>query len=525
MKMYIKLNNHFIPFGQMLILFFLVLSTSSCELFKNIGNRNNNNNLELITTNKDSTKKDTSKIVNIIPPSTKIDTIVWVDTLQETQFKKLVIQYTKIGKNTILTDTLHIIDISNSIENPEGLAQERLVRVKPSYNVAVIMPFMTKLYNFRSDVPAQSLRSVEFYEGMKLAFDSLEKEGVRLNITVYDSQRDVEEVQAVLKKPELLEADLIFGPVGTEALREVAKFGLAHGIPVISAFNNNPEVAEDNHYFIQVNPSFATQSRYIAEFLTKHIKMPPPYSGIKKVNYLMLGMVDDTSRMKEVQNAYSLAKNDPSAKIPQKVLDAGNFTIDNLKSHFSRDAINVVIVPSYRSEPFVTAVLRELSAMVDLVEKKYNHEFLVIGMPQWKYYERVNFEYYENLKLHITDEFFVNTDKSENIKFRDAYRANYGIAPREFAYIGFDLTLYFGRLLKKYGTAFPDKFEEESALGRHTKFYFEPMMRIRNVLDGGNLIKDTEIMRFENQYINFLEFNEYQFKPIDMGVLKEGVKE
>ena len=518
-----KSNNNFIQIAPLFVFCCLILSISSCGLFNNLGK--DNNKLEPITTGKDSTKKDTLKVVRIEPPvPTKVDTIVWRDTLQENEFKKLVIQYTKIGKNAVQKDTLAIIDISNTIETPNKTNQERAVRVKPTYNVAVIMPFMTKSYNFKSDLPGQSLRAVEFYEGMKIAFDSLEKEGVRLNVTVYDSQRDADEVGEILKKPELLEADLIFGPVGTSALREVAKFGFENGIPVVSAFNNNPEVTEDNHYFIQSNPSFATQSRYIATFLTKHIKLPPAYTGIKKINYLMLGMAEDTLNMLEVQKAYSLAKNDPKAKLPQKILTAGGFSIADLRSYFSRDAINVVIVPSYRSETFVNGVLRELSAMLDLVESKNNHEFIVIGMPQWKYYERVNFEYYEKLKLHIPDNYYVDESKSANISFRDGYRSHYGIAPREFAYIGFDNMLYFGRLLKKYGTAFPDKFETEVGYGRHTKFYYEPMMRVRNIMDGKNVIEDMEIMRFENQYINFLEFKEYQFQLIDMGVLKEGVK-
>jgi hypothetical protein len=200
--------------------------------------------------------------------------------------------------------------------------------------------------------------------------------------------------------------------------------------------------------------------------------------------------------------AYSLAKNDPEAVLPQKILTSSDFSISDLKSYFSRDAINVVVVPSYKSETFINAVLRELSAMLDLVESKNNYEFIVVGMPQWRYYERVNFEYYENLKLHIPDDYYVDRDRSANIKFRNGYRSNYGIAPREFAYVGFDLTLYFGRLLKKYGTAFPDKFDEATATGRHTQFYFEPMVRMRNILDGSKTVEDIEIMRFENQFVN-----------------------
>ncbi len=505
--------------GIFITTFFLLLA-SSCGIFQG-GKNKSKPGLETVKTNKDS-----SSIVNNIPPPPppplRVDTIVWIDTLQENEYKKIVLRYTKIGKNPSRVDTLQVIDISGQIEYPaKKEIQKREIRQKSSYNIAIVMPFMTASHDFKSEVSPLSLRAVEFYEGLKLALDSLEREGLRLDVRVYDSQRDAEEVNNILTNPELAEADLIFGPVNTSALRQVANFGLQYAIPVVSVFNNYTEVTEDNHYFIQVNPSFEVQSRYIGTFAAKHIKIPTTYpQTIKKINYLMLGMAEDTVRMSEVQNAYSLALNDPQAKIPQKVLTAGAFSIENIKSHFSPDAINVVVVPSYRNEAFVSAVLRELSALVDKVESKNSYQFLVIGMPQWKYFERVNFEYYENLQLHFPDEYYIDANNTLNKEFRKGYKARYGIAPREFAYIGFDVMLYFGRLLKKHGTGFPEHFDQETYIGRHTQFHFEPMMRHRKIMDSGNIIEQQLIKRFENNYTNFVQFKDYEFKALDLGVLK-----
>ena len=78
--------------------------------------------------------------------------------------------------------------------------------------------------------------------------------------------------------------------------------------------------------------------------------------------------------------------------------------------------------------------------------------------------------------------------------------------------MGFDLMLYFGRLLKKYGTEFPDHFEKEKSAGRHTMFNFLPVTKEDKMLDGKNFSEPRRIERFENNYLNIIKFEEYEFK-------------
>jgi hypothetical protein len=274
--------------------FALVLMNSACELFKRTPR---DNGLEVISANstkKDTivTKKDTVKTVVTRHTLPKVDTIVWIDTLQESAYKKLVMRYTKIGTNPVIKDTLAVIDLSGKVENNKN-KQTRLARVKPSYNVALILPFMTNLYNGGSDIPVQSTRAIEFYEGIKMALDSLNKEGLRLQISVFDARREEKDIDAIFAKMEGTEWDLIIGPSATDLVQKIAEYGKKYQIPVISAFNNNPNAAEDNHFYLQVNPSFEVHSRYIAEFLNEHVKIPAG-TGLRKVNYLLLGMADDS---------------------------------------------------------------------------------------------------------------------------------------------------------------------------------------------------------------------------------------
>jgi hypothetical protein len=236
---------------------------------------------------------------------------------------------------------------------------------------------------------------------------------------------------------------------------------------------------------------------------------------LRKTKDLLVGTKEDSLKMDQIQKAYKLLENNEKAEITQLFTNEG-VDVSVLSKHFDRSALNVVIMPSDKSEQFVYSTLREISSLYNKIEKQSGFQFAVIGTPMWKYFERVNFEYYDNLNLHIIDNFFVDKEEKKNNQFEEGYRNRFGIAPREFAYIGFDVMTYFGRLLKKYGTGFPDHFDTEVAKGRHTFFAFEPVFKNVKLLDA-EVIKEIKLIeRFENKSMNVVKFQEFEFKEVKL---------
>jgi len=441
------------------------------------------------------------------------DSFSWTDTIVESPLKKIVIKYTKQIDMPIIRDTLEIIDLAELTLDSTLEEQSRISRKKSSYNVALILPFMCSSYGGK-EIPAQSARAVEFYEGVEIALDSLRREGINLKFNVYDSQKDSAGIAEVIEKMNGTEWDLIIGPAHTEVLRELAKFAKDKQIPLVSPFNNNTEISEDNHFFIQVNPSYQVISKHIAAIM-HNVKATNPM--IKRYKYLIIGSNEDSLKMEEIQKAYSAHKNSEVEVLPKLITNEA-VNAASIMKYFDRGALNVVVLANDRNEQFIYSCLREISTMYDKVEKSKSYQILVIGDPGWKYLERMNFEYYDNLRLHLADNFFVDKEDSKNKIFEDEFRKRYGIAPREFTYAGFDIMLYFGRLLNKYGTAFPDNLQNESRKGRHTFFDFAPVMRNQKIIDGDNVRETKRIDRFENQYMNIIKFEEYDFKPSNIKV-------
>jgi hypothetical protein len=445
-----------------------------------------------------------------VRPDTSIkskDSLSWIDNIVETLLRKYVIKYTKQVDKPILSDTLKMIDLSKENIDTIKAEQTRKIRNKSTYNVAVVLPFMTSAYGGK-EIPAHSVRAVEFYEGVEIAFDSLRKEGVNLKVSVFDSKKDSAGIADVIEKMNGTEWDLIIGPAHTEVLIQLAVYAKEIEVPLVSPFNTNPEICEDNHYFIQVNPSYEVVSKHIVALMTK-AKATNPW--IKRYKYLIIGTSEDSLKMEQIQKVYSSFENSDAEILPKLITNEG-IHAGTIMKYLDRGALNIIVIANDKNEQFIYSCLREISTMYDKTDKSKGYQLLVVGEPSWKYLERINFEYYDNLRLHIPDNYFIDKEADKNKIFEEEFRKRYGIAPREFAYIGFDVMLYFGRLLKKYGTAFPDYFEQEIRTGRSTKFNFVPVIKNNKAMDAENISDSKRIERFENNYLNIIKFEEFEFK-------------
>jgi len=165
-----------------------------------------------------------------------------------------------------------------------------------------------------------------------------------------------------------------------------------------------------------------------------------------------------------------------------------------------QDKTTVFIVPSWSNENFIYALMRKISLV------KGPNKVVVYGMPQWREYTRIDFDYYERLNLHISSN--SNYDiYDEPVKiFRQRYFDRYGMAPEEDAIIGYDLMMYFGVMVNEHGTSFPQKIDSEQADLLHTKLDFQAAQHTVN-------IENLDAVDFyENKLVNILKFEDYHFQ-------------
>jgi len=231
-------------------------------------------------------------------------------------------------------------------------------------------------------------------------------------------------------------------------------------------------------------------------------------------NLLVLALGKDSSRVASLQQSYINFKNDTNARIQTLIPESPTIDIDKIRPLLQKDKLNIIVMPT-TDEGFIYNSLREIQKLVDKVEARRGYQIVIIGMDRWRYFSRINFEYYESLNLHFTSEYFTKSNRETVRNFKESYKSIYGIGTREFGFKGFDIMLYFGRMINKYGVNFQAHLWKENNTYNHTQFQIEPTYEFLVPLDGNPAETRIPIIRsYENQYLNFLKFKDYQLNKV-----------
>lgn len=386
---------------------------------------------------------------------------------------------------------------NNGTEDPNTTTGAQLLS---NYNVAILIPFNTHRMNIEGSIHSSSLSAISFYEGVKMALDKLESEGMNMNVTVMDTKRSESEIDNLLNRSEMLNAHLIIGPYSSKPLTKVADFAKANQKMLISPVNTGGSITEDNPYFIQANPSLKSH----CEAILKHALQSHAPDQIVLV---CRNKQVEVNRLKYFQEANKeIAGTESAVPLTEYIIDAtlaDEFgELENLPTYINEDKETVFIVPSYSNETFISNFMRQLEI------SKGDNEVMIYGMPRWMEYDRIQYDYYERLNLHVSCANYADNENEEIKIFQKSFFDQYGTIPNDNAYKGYDITLYFGRQLKKYGLNMPYNIDAEFETHLSTRFEFDKIVDKR-----ASMNEDFNKVDFvENKFVNILKFEDYHFK-------------
>jgi hypothetical protein len=368
-----------------------------------------------------------------------------------------------------------------------------------SYNVVYMLPFMANRFNGdASRISGAPRWSLQFYAGARMALDELSFEGVKLDVKVMDTQGAEPRTRALLRERDLEQAHLIIGPYRRDNIILAADFAKRRGINLVSPYSAIANLTRQNPHFMQMRPSMET---HCAALLNHALRKTNPR------NIILVARDNPTDRqgLRYFQEAYYLARGDRFAPpLTEYVISSGSDNPSFEPYLAQRDSV-VLLVSAWspEDETFVYTLLLRLDQA-----RRPNQNVVVYGTPAWMSYERVDLSYYEKFNLHISSNFFVDTGSEKARAFRRAFFDRFGMPPPEEAFLGYDLTLYFGRMLNKYGPQFQLALEREPVEGIHTRLDFE-----RVVIPTTTGAENAPIEFFENKYVHILQFLNYGFEP------------
>jgi len=357
------------------------------------------------------------------------------------------------------------------------------------FKVALMMPFyLEEIDSIKTDqAEPKSFAFLQFYEAALLAVDSLRKQGMDVNLYVYDTGGDegIDKTRAIFQKKELADMDLIIGPFYAKSFEIASRYAGLHKIPIVNPLSKRSEIITAKPWVFKVQPGSADQMSELAGFISKHFES----ANILLVRPDRIKMVEEATAFKaEMQ---PLLKNETRlSNIKESFFVAEG--ISGLKLRLSKDKPNVLVVLS-GDEVFVSGLLRNL----DQISADY--DVTVIGMATWEQF-KLDINSMMHVKLHLYSNKYIDFSYEPVQKFSSKFLQAYNTLPqiKEYGFDGFDITYFFLSSLMKYGRQFGRQVNEYNYQGLQDSFHF------RKIEGGG----------YENSAVNFYKFENNNLKRV-----------
>jgi len=310
--------------------------------------------------------------------------------------------------------------------------------------IAVFAPFYLDsafdaagTYRFGAQpVPRYIAPGIEFYEGVLLAMDSLDKEGISLKVKVFDTKRTGSSAYKLADSGALDSIDLILGAVSGSEYLDLAAIAKEKKIPFISATYPNDGGISENPYVVVVNSKLNTHLQAIYNYTLRN------FGTDNLLMFRRAGSADD-----RVGGVFKALNNSPSGTVLniRTVTLNAPFKADDIAKSLDRNRENIIICGSL-DDTFARNLIANATALA------VNYKITLIGMPTWGDFPEIGRIEVKDMPVIYSSTFFNPGDSDEwATGFTKKYARNTYVAPTELAFRGFELMYLFSHLLKEGG--------------------------------------------------------------------------
>ena len=322
--------------------------------------------------------------------------------------------------------------------------------------IALLLPFELDYLKtgYSTSALKQANIAVDYYQGFKMALDSLTAQGYNYRLLVYDTRDLPSQSHSLAYNPDIRASDLIVGPVFPEGLKAFTSVLTSARKPILSPLAASAPSTFKNQNLVTAIPPLEYHAWAAADYVTNDIKAKKVFilkSGYTVDNEYITPFkkgIDSLSKKRVKTIAYTVVRGNLSPLIPQ----------------LSLTEQNVFVVPS-TNQAFLMVTLRTL----DSLSKKY--PVTVFAHPSWAGLSFLKTELLQNLKTHITSADNIDYKADATLEFTSNYRKTFKAEASEYSIKGFDEGMYFGNLLGKDNDGLKN-LGQNKFTGLHNSFRF-----------------------------------------------------
>ncbi|MES2278951.1 MAG: ABC transporter substrate-binding protein [Bacteroidota bacterium] len=322
--------------------------------------------------------------------------------------------------------------------------------------------------------------AMEYYQGFKLALDSLTVGNHNFKLQVFDTKDEGAQAHNLAINTKIRTGNLIIGPVYPEGIKSFSQASPNLKKMVVSPLSPASPIEYKNPNLVTVIPPLEYHCWHMAEYIQTRLKA-------KKVFILKSGYSDDNKYSIPFKKAIdSLSKK--RVKVIELTVVRGNLSA--LVPQLSATEQNIFIIPA-TDQQFLQVTLHAL----DLLAKQH-FPVTLFGHPNWEDADYLKADVLQRLNTYISSGDRVNYKSAAVMKFIKEYRKAYHSEPGEYAIKGYDEGLYFGRMSITPGQTIANTPDFE---GLHNTFHF---------------IK-TPTSGYVNTHVKLYKYTNFELKPVE----------
>jgi len=375
--------------------------------------------------------------------------------------------------------------LTNSLQAQNNGAKQRIAVFAPLYLDSAFDAING--YRYDKNFPKFINPGLEFYEGIQLALDSLNKENTPLEVFVFDTRSSK---TLLMEQLNLLDTvDLIIGHANAQENWVLADEARIRKVPYINVNLPNDGGITNNPYFVMLNPSLRTHTESIYRYLQKYYPLNTITVLRKK------GQMEDL--IKTYLDDYSQS----TASVPLKIkyVDlTDSFTVKQL----------LPMLDSNRQNAFVAASLddnfnRRLINQFALAGRSY--KISIIGMPTLDNLDReFSKSEFKGPEIIYGHPFYHSKTDKLSTEINNYFTTKMYARPSDMVFRGYEVMWKYSKLLAQYKTDLSSNLNNKSNKV-FTDFDIQPVLN-----------KQTMTMEyFENKKLYFIKWQDGVIKGVN----------
>ncbi len=338
----------------------------------------------------------------------------------------------------------------------------------------------TNNYRYGTALPKFFNPGLEFYEGVQLALDSLNKEGQQVEIFVYDTHSS-KTLGQQLQQVEKDSVQLIIAYSETvKELQHLASSAQMMKIPLVNINLPNDGGVYANPYFVILNPTLKTHIEGIYRYIQKY------YSLDNIIVFRKKGQLEDL-----IKNYFEeTGKNTASVPLKIKYVDLiDSFSVKQLQTQLDSTTRSLCIAGSL-DENFGKRLALQLASLSP------QYPISLIGMPT---FDNMDKEFtrpeYKGIEIIYSSPFYNSRSDKISQGITDQFNANFYTRPGDLVFRSYEAAWHFTKLLLKHRNNLASDLTSK-------EFYLIYEFDIQPVVNKKNM----ELDYFENKKLFFVKW-------------------